>query len=177
MDLAFTINNQILKRTDRKEVVNLSENYLKLDFDFSSDWDTVDKYILIYHGKKVTRLALVNDSVTLSSQFLKSNRFVFTVYGEIIEDEEVVYRITTNPLQINLIESRFTTDYDGRLDPVEDADVVEQLWSAINLKADESDVPVVVDTVADGNTDAVSSNAVYDYVTALIGNANNWLTQ
>ena len=194
MDLAFTINNQILKRTDRKEVVNLSENYLKLDFDFSSDWDTVDKYILIYHGKKVTRLALVNDSVTLSSQFLKSNRFVFTVYGEIIEDEEVVYRITTNPLQINLIESRFTTDYDGRLDPVEDADVVEQLWSAINLKANSTDladvatsgsyddltdkptIPVVVDTVADGNTNAVSSNAVYDYVASVIGNANTWLT-
>jgi len=195
MDLSFKIENQLLKRTDKKAVVNLSENYLKLCFEFSSDWDDVDKYILIYHDKKVTRLSLVNDSVTLSSQFLKSDRLIFTVYGEIIEDTEIVYRITTSSLQIHLIESKFTTHYDGKLDPVEDADIVEQLWAAINLKVNSTDlstvatsgsyndledkptIPVVVDTVQDGNTNAVSSNAVHDYVVSVIGNANNWLTQ
>ena len=232
MDLSFKIENQLLKRTDKKAVVNLSENYLKLCFEFSSDWDDVDKYILIYHDKKVTRLGLVNDSVTLSSQFLKSNRLIFTVYGETVEDNEIVYRITTNSLQINLIESKFTTNYDGKLDPVEDADVVEQLWSAINLKVNSTDladvatsgeysdlddipatfapsshthsksditdfptlatvatsgsyndlsnrptIPVVVQTVQNGNTNAVSSDAVYDYIQSVIGNANQWLTQ
>ena len=209
MDLSFTVENQTLKRTDKKEVVNLSENYLKLCFDFSSDWDTVDKYILIYHDGKVTRLSLSNDYLIVSSQFLTSTRLVFMVYGEIIEDDEVVYRITSNNMQVNLIDCNFTTNVDGGLDPEHDADIVEQLWSAINLKADSSDlstvatsgsyddltdkptlfsgsytdltdkptIPVVVDTVADGNTNAVSSNAVYDYVASVIGNANNWLTQ
>jgi hypothetical protein len=37
-------------------------------------------------------------------------------------------------------------------------------------------IPTVVDTVADGNSNAVSSNAVYDYIASVIGDANTWLT-
>lgn len=41
---------------------------------------------------------------------------------------------------------------------------------------DKPTIPTVVDTVADGNTNAVSSNGVYDYVASVIGSANDWLT-
>ena len=41
---------------------------------------------------------------------------------------------------------------------------------------DKPTIPTVVDTVADGNSNAVTSNAVYDYVASVIGDANNWLT-
>lgn len=246
MDLNFKIENQILKRSDKNEVVNFSENYLKLNFEFlSKDWETVDKYILIYqddpvyHEKNVIRLSLSNEnSVTLSSQFLRGTKFVFLVYGEIVENSKVTYRITTNQHQVNLINCNFTKNYDGNLDPEEDADIVEQLWSAINLKADEADlstvatsgeysdlkhipetftptshthtsseitdfpelapvatsgnygdldekpdlfsgsyndltdkptIPTVVQTVQNGNTNAVSSDAVYDFVYNIIG--------
>jgi len=37
-------------------------------------------------------------------------------------------------------------------------------------------IPTVVDTVADGNSNAVTSNAVYDYIASVIGDANTWLT-
>lgn len=37
-------------------------------------------------------------------------------------------------------------------------------------------IPTVVDTVADGNSNAVTSNAVYDYIATVIGSANQWLT-
>ena len=34
----------------------------------------------------------------------------------------------------------------------------------------------MVDTVQDGNSNAVTSNAVYDYVNSVIGDADDWLT-
>lgn len=36
-------------------------------------------------------------------------------------------------------------------------------------------IPTVVDVVADGNANAVSSNAVYDYIASIIGDIDTWL--
>lgn len=40
---------------------------------------------------------------------------------------------------------------------------------------DKPTIPTVVDTVQDGNSNAVSSNAVYDYITTIIGDIDTWL--
>lgn len=44
------------------------------------------------------------------------------------------------------------------------------------LKMAVDHIPIVVDFVADGNANAVSSNAVHDYIDSIIGDINNYIT-
>lgn len=45
-----------------------------------------------------------------------------------------------------------------------------------NVTVEAVTVPTVVDSVTDGNSNAVSSNAVYDYIDEIIGDVDDWLT-
>lgn len=56
-----------------------------------------------------------------------------------------------------------------------DDDILDNLsidWSDIQHKPT---IPVVVDIVEDGNSNAVTSNAVYDYIASIIGDIDTWL--
>ena len=69
MDLEFTINNQILKRTDSNKLVDWSDNYLQLVFGFETDdWNELTKFALFKHNGETVRLPLVDDAVTLPDE-------------------------------------------------------------------------------------------------------------
>ena len=92
MDLEFTVNNQILKRTDTHKPVNWSDNYLTLKFTFETeDWNPLNKFCLLRTLDKLYRLELTDDEVTLPVGVLTGDKLVLSLYGA-IED----YRITTN---------------------------------------------------------------------------------
>ena len=54
MDLKFNVTNQIITRTDTNKVVNWSDDYLRLCFDFKTDdWTGTSKFILIHTADDV----------------------------------------------------------------------------------------------------------------------------
>ena len=49
MDLCFDVSNQVVTRNDKSKIVNWSDDYLRLVFDFkSSDWSDCSKFILVF---------------------------------------------------------------------------------------------------------------------------------
>ena len=126
MDLEFTINNQTLKRTDTTHPVDLSNEYLKCQFDFlSDDWEDLGKFAIFRTGDKNYRVAISENECYVPYDVLKHSKFLLTVYGV---HENI--RITTNYLWVHLKSSAFTTEYDesGEFNP----DMTEEIWLKIN---------------------------------------------
>ena len=117
MDLEFTVNNQVLKRTDSNKPANWSDNYLRLVFTFESDdWTGLNKYCLLRVSGELYRVELDNDSVTLPVGVLTSDRLIITLYGTDNED----YRITTNMVSIILGKSGYNIEDIGDIPDIED---------------------------------------------------------
>lgn len=134
MNINFRIENQTIRRIDSNKVVNLSENYLQLLFDFKTDdWNNLSKFALFKHDGLTTRIAIINDSITVPSTLLVKNKVVFSVYG-VTETDGEEYRITTNLVRFDLLNSGFTKDTDNPLPP-DQPDLVEQIFIAISEKA------------------------------------------
>ena len=114
MDLEFNITNQTLKRTDRKQVVNESIQYLRLNFTFNTEWDTyTDRYVFYRKGGKNYEYPITDNKATVPYSFLHGDRLIFGVYGVISdENETITHRITTNPLMIHLQDSGLGVEFD-----------------------------------------------------------------
>ena len=114
MDLEFNITNQTLKRTDRKQVVNESIQYLRLNFTFNTEWDTyTDRYVFYRKGGKNYEYPITDNKATVPYSFLHGDRLIFGVYGVISdENETITHRITTNPLMIPLVNSGLDVEFD-----------------------------------------------------------------
>ena len=137
MDLTFDISHQQLTRTDKEFVANLSDNYLRLCFTFkTTDWDNLDKYVLVKHKAGTTRLELVDGKVTLPEGLLRESRVLFTVYG--VDDPDTpTIRITTNGVKISLNRSGYVDEYSGVLDIITQY-TVDEIWESIGTKADST---------------------------------------
>ena len=108
MELTFSICNQSLKRTDSEKPVDLSNEYLKCQFDFqSSDWTPMGKFAIFKTGKLNFRVAINDGECIVPFDALQYNQFALTVYG--IDGDT---RITTNLVYIKLGKSGFVTEYD-----------------------------------------------------------------
>lgn len=132
MDLEFTINNQTLKRTDTTHPVDLSNEYLKCQFDFlSDDWEDLGKFAIFRTGDKNYRVAINDGECIVPFDALQVNQFALTVYG--VDGDT---RITTNLVYIKLGKSGFVTEYDesSYFNP----DMTEQLCEALTKKADKT---------------------------------------
>ena len=127
MELTFSICNQSLKRTDSEKPADLSNEYLKCQFDFqSSDWTPMGKFAIFKTGKLNYRVAINDGECIVPFDALQYNQFALTVYG--IDGDT---RITTNLVYIKLGKSGFVTEYDEssyfNLDMTEELlDLVEQ---------------------------------------------------
>ena len=132
MDLCFDVSNQTVTRTDKNKTVNWSDDYLRLVFDFkSSDWSDCSKFILVFDNGEVYRFALSNDAFIVPEELLTDVKLVFSVYG--VNNS---YRITTPKVMLRLLEAGYTSDV-AELDVEEFThDVVEEVYIAINSKAD-----------------------------------------
>ena len=108
MELTFSICNQSLKRTDSEKPADLSNEYLKCQFDFqSSDWTPMGKFAIFKTGKLNYRVAINDGECIVPFDALQYNQFALTVYG--IDGDT---RITTNLVYIKLGKSGFVTEYD-----------------------------------------------------------------
>ena len=136
MDLCFDVSNQTVTRTDKNKTVNWSDEYLRLVFDFKSDdWSDCSKFILVFDNGEVYRFALSNNAFIVPEELLTDVKLVFSIYG--VNNS---YRITTPKVMLRLLEAGYTSDV-AELDVEEFThDVVEEVYIAINSKANATDV-------------------------------------
>ncbi len=136
MTLNFKISNQILKQIGETKPANLSQEYLELDIDFkTTDWTGLTKFGLFtnQNGLKY-RVALTDDKVIVPNSCLADEKFKFSIYG-VLDD----VRITTNQLTIYLKDSGYVRDVENDI-PDDDPTIVEQIYEALDTKANTSDM-------------------------------------
>ena len=139
MDVCFDVCKQVVTRTDTEKVVNLSDNYLRLVFDFKgTDWDNLEKFVLVHHRKGVTRLALDDDKVILSDGLLYGNVIELSLYG-VDDPSDTDYRITANKIRLYLGDSGYVDEYSDVVDVI-DIKTVREMNEEINSKANTSDM-------------------------------------
>ena len=131
MDLKFNVNNQIITREGNEKVVNMSEGYLKLVFDFiTSDWGEVSKYYISFKGhdgdyrfeleSETPSNVTYSASIIVPSFITMGKKFVFGLYGV---DANGTIRITTNLAMVRLLDSKFS---DGGIDVITRLDYLEE---------------------------------------------------
>lgn len=132
MDLNFNVNNQTVIRSDKNKTVNWSDDYLRLCFNFeSTDWTDCSKFILIFDDEEVYRFALTDNKFIVPEELLTGVKLIFSVYG--VNNS---FRITTPKILVRLEEAGYSSDVKD-LDVDEFThDVVEEVYIAINSKAD-----------------------------------------
>lgn len=103
MVLEFEINNQIIKRKDIFTPVANSENYLYIHFNFSEDWEGLEKIITFERESDVISLYLdINNSCVVPKIINKHSGFFISLNG-VNKEKQVL--ITTNKYFINIIDS------------------------------------------------------------------------
>ena len=134
MDLCFDVSNQMVTRTEKNRIVNYSDDYLRLVFSFkTSDWSGCSKFILVFDGEDTYRIALVDDAFIVPEELLTKEKLLFSIYG--VNNS---YRITTPKILVRLQEAGYSANVKS-LDVDEFThDVVEEVYIAIDKKADKS---------------------------------------
>lgn len=133
-DLLFDVEGQSVTRKDENSIVNCSSEYLRLCFEFSEDWSNLNKFIFFKCSDANYRYAIINDKIIVPSAFLTHKKLVFGVYG--VNDD---VRVTTNPIRINFIDSKFNGEFRD-YDPSQyQPDVIEELYVLVNGKVDKEE--------------------------------------
>ena len=145
MNLNFDVVNQTVTRTDKQKTVNWSDDYLRLCFNFvSDDWSDCSKFILVFDGESVYRFALSGDAFVVPEELLTGVKFLFSIYGV-----NNTYRITTPKIMLRLLEAGYSADV-KTLDVDEFThDVVEEVYLAINSKADANETTAALEGKSD----------------------------
>ena len=140
MDIDFDVKNQMVSRKDANKVVNWSDDYLRLCFNFqSSDWEDCNKFILIFTDINVYRIALVDDMFIVPEELLTSNKLIFSIYGVTAN-----YRITTPKILLHLLISGYdenTSDLDANEFT---NDVVEAIYIELDKKVNTTDLTALL---------------------------------
>ena len=146
MDINFGVTNQIITRTDNNKVVNWSDDYLRLCFDFKTDdWTGTSKFILIHTADDVYRIALTDDKFVVPEQLITSQKLVFSVYGVTGS-----YRITTPRVLLHLLIAGYDENTSQLNVDEFTNDVVEAVYIAIAEKVSTQDI---VDNLTSNDTD------------------------
>lgn len=141
----FKIQNQQLIQIGETKPANHSQEYLELDIDFkTTDWNGLTKFGLFtnQNGLKY-RVALTDDKVIVPNSCLSDEKFTFSIYG--VKDD---VRITTNQLTIYLKDSGYVRDVENDI-PDDDPTIVEEIYTAIDTKADASEMAAALDGKSD----------------------------
>lgn len=100
------INQKITSSSNNYYVVADSVNYLKIDFNFTHDWQDVSKLITFRNGQNVYTIPLdENDSCIVPWEVIKTPSFIFSIVGS--KDGMV---ITTDVMKVIV---RASGDQDG----------------------------------------------------------------
>lgn len=143
MILKYKIKKQQIIKIKRKEEnpIQHSINYLKLAFIFKDeDWTDLIKFIQ-FKFKGETYQYYLDDideegfyNITVPSFILEGKGFHFTIYGT---DNQV--RITTETIEINIIENDYTKNI-SPINPDEDPeDITTKIFKILETKVDKVD--------------------------------------
>lgn len=154
MKITFSVNNQILTRTDSGRVIANSSDYLEVEVDFSTDWEYCEKTIQFRNGDTVYTYLLVDNKITQDKHLVLTvgtwKVSIFGVYGN--------QRITTNTANVVVNAS----GYIGVTGPTQD--VYEELVTIMNsLHTEAASEAVVRSAVEEFITDNFI-NLVLGYV-------------
>ena len=137
----FKIQNQQLTQIGETKPANHSQEYLELNIDFqTNDWNGLTKFGLFtnQNGLKY-RVALTDDKVIVPNSCLSDEKFTFSIYG--VKDD---VRVTTNQLTIYLKDSGYVRDVENDI-PDDDPTIVEEIYTAIDTKADASETAAALE--------------------------------
>lgn len=136
MDLEFNVNHQTVTRTDKEKVVNYSDDYLRLCFNFETDdWTGASKFILVFCGDNTYRMALTDDKFVVPEELLTTQKLVFSIYGVTQS-----YRITTPKILLHLLIAGYD-EQTKELDVDEfTTDIVEQIYIELDKRYTKTEV-------------------------------------
>ena len=142
MELHFKITNQKLEQRDTDFLVQKSNNYLKLFFDFQTeDWQGLSKFVIMRDHKGLSyQFYHSDDGVIVPSTIVDGKFFYVSVYG----GDVTTKRITTNELKIGLAKTGYTRDIHSITD--EEIDIFVEIMELLDEKADIADLSAVAFT-------------------------------
>lgn len=125
MTITFSVENQIIKRTDCRQVVADSQNYLRASFSFTNDWSGIITAFFT-HGDDTYAMILDEDNTCLVPwEVIKADGFtVSCVCGS---------RLTANTASVYVQESGYR---EGKTPQEPTPDVYEQLLARLQAKLD-----------------------------------------
>ena len=144
--LNFTVENQIITRTDSFQPVAKSQNYLRASFTFSEDWGDDDKIAIFKTGGKSYEVILDAEGecvVPWEALVRTGNVYVSAYSGD---------RVTASVAKVPVIKTGYVDDPTSTEDP--SIDVYQQLKAQIQDVQD--DIPDLID-------DALSSAKLSDF--------------
>ena len=105
MVIEFSIRNQVVKREDKNQVVENSENYLKAKFNFSDDWRGLKKQAhFTWNGLAVYYVDIDDENLcSVPSEVIKARGFEICIQGR--EASGKIVKVTTTPVQVMVLES------------------------------------------------------------------------
>lgn len=118
--LTFNVNGQQLSQLQTCQdnyIVQKTLNYLEFAFQFSTDWETLEKHIYFKQGKDTYEYILQENSIKVPNFLVQENSFQVFLVGYNIEEH---IRITTNTIKIGLKKSDYTTDISHYDDDIQD---------------------------------------------------------
>lgn len=160
MVLNFTVDKQIIARTDNENVVRDSQNYLYVHFDFSAEWIHEKTAVFAYKDEAYNVLLDENDECLVPWEILKHEYFEVSVFcGDLI---------TANVVKVFAITSGYKLGESGRI-PTPDVftQIMEKLEEIEEKGVDPEVVAEVVDEYLEGK-DFVTEDEVDDIVAAYV---------
>lgn len=124
MQLTFSVQNQIITRTDDFKPVAKSQNYLRASFTFSDDWGDDDKIAIFHVGNDNYEMILDSENECLvpwEALVVARNMYVSVYSGD---------RITASEALVKILPTGYTERISATEDP--SIDVYSSLLSRIN---------------------------------------------
>ena len=166
MDVEFDVTNQIVTRKNKTQIpVDCSSGYLVLKFNFkTTDWNSVAKCIFFKHEDTNYRYSLTNDKVTVPTALLTGKKLIFGLYGT-----NTNTRITTNPVILHLLESKFPSTFGTN--PSEDysQDEIEEIYTLLQTEYyTRAEVDALIDSIENKLKLTVNKTIIQDDETATL---------
>ena len=97
MQIEFDVDGQRLIRTSEAFMISGSENFVECVFDFSNDWETLDKWAIFIQGEDVYKIFIVNNTCLIPIE-CTAIEGEFTIHVVGCKDSENIIATTNEKL-------------------------------------------------------------------------------
>lgn len=97
MQIEFDVDGQRLIRTSEAFMISGSENFVECVFDFSNDWETLDKWAVFIQGEDVYKIFIVNNTCLIPIE-CTAIEGEFTIHVVGCKDSENIIATTNEKL-------------------------------------------------------------------------------